>query len=99
MPPAPRVGVPMAGVREYAESYPVHLRVEEPSDGNQLARRRVVIDAVNEAGHNGVAIDLFELLAWLRAHVPEVLDASAQTAGDLADLETRLAARLDSHGH
>ena len=49
----------MEGVREYAEEFPVELRV---SDG------RIVVRAKNEGGHNVTEVDLFDLLAWYERH-------------------------------
>ncbi|MHC1592167.1 MAG: hypothetical protein ACXQS8_08775 [Candidatus Helarchaeales archaeon] len=44
------------GVCEYVEGYPVSIKNEEG---------RLVIDATNEGGYNGVEIDLLEFLDWL----------------------------------
>ncbi len=73
--------VEMIGVREYAEGYPVRLtpmsaigELEDPRYRPSAAEgRRWVISATNEGGHNGVSIDLAELVAWLRTHRPELL--------------------------
>jgi hypothetical protein len=41
-------------VREYAEGFPVELAINESG--------RLVVRAYNEAGHNGVELDLYDLL-------------------------------------
>lgn len=49
----------MDGVREYGEGFPVSLQVDDCS-------RRLVIVAKNEGGSNETAIDLVDLLNWLK---------------------------------
>jgi hypothetical protein len=61
----------MEGVREYSESYDVALLLAESGDGS--LPREVVI-GWNEGGHNTVEIDLIDLLNWLKAHRPELLE-------------------------
>lgn len=56
--------IEMKGVTEYAEGLPVSLKLR---DG------RLVIDALNECGYNGVEIDLLQLLWWLRAYRPDLI--------------------------
>ena len=49
----------MTGVREYAEGKDVILSRNEQG--------RWLIEATNEGGHNGTAVDLLDLLQWLQA--------------------------------
>jgi hypothetical protein len=68
----------LAGVREYAEGYPVTIHTEppyiEPRHGWQGPHEsRVVIKAVNEGGHNLVLIDLKDLIGWLHENRPDLL--------------------------
>ena len=64
----------LVGVREYAEGFPVALWRDEDSG-------RLLIVAENEGGNNSTAIDLLDLLEWLRhgAHVEILDDGSAET--------------------
>src|SRR5882724_6631271 len=64
-------GTEMAGVREYAEGMPVRLVCRAPL---AEAAPRAVIAALNEAGCNGVDIDVLDLIEWLRANRPELLE-------------------------
>jgi hypothetical protein len=50
----------MQGVREYAEGNPVRLQYD-------AVACRLVIVASNEGGYNEVAIDLLDLVEWLRS--------------------------------
>lgn len=52
--------VVMTGVREYAEGYDVILSRNDEG--------RWMIEATNEGGHNGTAVDLLDLLQWLQAN-------------------------------
>jgi len=70
---ADRESAVMTGVREYAEGYPVELRVI-PDDQNGAGR--LAICAQNEGGCNGIDIDLADLVAWLAANRPSLLDGS-----------------------
>ena len=56
--------VTLDGVREYSEGYEVKLGVE---DG------RPVLVAINEGGYNSTAVDLVDVIAWVRANRPELL--------------------------
>jgi len=55
----------MEGVREYWEQYPVKLDVDEESG-------REIILSKNEGGYNSTAVDLLDLVEWLRAHRPDL---------------------------
>jgi hypothetical protein len=59
-------GTLMDGVTEYTEGYGVRL-VETTGAG------RLVVNALNEAGHNCTAVDLLELLAWVKANRPDLM--------------------------
>lgn len=59
----------MAGVREYAEGYPVELRVIPAGDG----AGRLALAARNEGGCNGTDVDLVDLIGWLRDNRPTLL--------------------------
>ncbi len=74
----PRIAV-MDGVREYSEKFPVELRIDDES-------RRLVIRAINEAGHNCVDIDLCDLLGWLR---------TGEAARGIDDIQSRLPIEFD----
>lgn len=54
----------MDGVREYAEECDVMLSEESG---------RPVVVAENEGGHNWTAVDLHDLLNWIRINHPEWL--------------------------
>jgi hypothetical protein len=56
----------MEGVREYREEYAVELGKEGD---------RFVVVATNEGSNNSTAIDLLDLLEWVRANRPELLAA------------------------
>lgn len=49
----------MTGVREYAEGYPVEIHIDDKSG-------RAVVVGRNEGGYNEVAIDLMDLIGWLK---------------------------------
>lgn len=60
----------MTGVREYAEGYPVEIQIDDKSG-------RAVVVGRNEGGYNEVAIDLMDLIGWLKvtdSHIPEERD-------------------------
>ena len=60
-------------VREYAEGFDVTLKADEETG-------RLCIVAMNEGGHNCTAVDLLDLLAWLKTNRPELLpNIPAQT--------------------
>ena len=61
----------MDGVTEYNEEMPVKLSYHAES-------KREVIVAQNEGGCNSVAIDLLQLVAWLKEHRPELFNAPAE---------------------
>ena len=70
-------GTPMNGVTEYAEGYEVRL-VETTGAYDGISKERpgagrLVILALNEAGHNCTEVDLLELLAWVKAHRPDLM--------------------------
>ena len=76
--------VELIGVREYAESYPVQLVRQEPKilterayfgPANAPDEHRWVVSATNEGGHNSTSIDLLDLIAWLRANRPDLLES------------------------
>lgn len=50
----------MDGVREYSEGFPVDLVLDE-------ATGRIAVMAVNQDGYDVTAIDLLDLVAWLRS--------------------------------
>jgi len=54
----------MEGVTEYAEGLDVSLNVRNG---------RLVIEAKNEAGHNGTNVDLVQVLLWVQKNLPELL--------------------------
>lgn len=74
-----KLAVPMAGVREYAEQYPVELELVAPNPlvpeygppATEGARWCVL--AWNEARHNATRVDVLDLLAWLRENRPDLL--------------------------
>lgn len=69
---------------EYAEEYPVVIDKLKPEDGEQyksvISERsykgylesRWVVAAKNEGGCNGTAVDLVELLAFVKKNLPEI---------------------------
>lgn len=69
----------MPGVTEYCEGLEVSLARTSGVychglPGEQwLGRGRLVIQALNEGGHNSTEIDLVQLIKWLRANHPELL--------------------------
>lgn len=56
----------LAGVREYAEGYPVTLAEDGPEN-------RLCVCAENEGGYNGTSVDLLDLIAWLKANRRDLL--------------------------
>lgn len=60
----PMGNIEMSNVREYAEGYPVVLNDE---------RDRLTISALDEYGYNGTAVDLLDVIAWVKANRPELL--------------------------
>jgi hypothetical protein len=75
-------GVLMSGVTEYVEGYEVRL-VETTGayfsgrDGTRPGRGRLAIMALNEGGHNCTEVDLLEVLAWVKANRPDLMDNCA----------------------
>lgn len=65
------IPITLHGVREYAEGMDVQLREENG---------RLVVHALNEAGHNCTMVDLLELTAWLKANRPELLNGELKAA-------------------
>ena len=55
----------MAGVREHSEQMEVELRREN---------ERLVVTAFNEGGFKTTNVDLLELLDWLSANRPDILE-------------------------
>lgn len=79
-------GVAMVGVTEYAEGHEVRL-VETTGaytsgvpESQWPGRGRLAVKAWNEGGGNCVEIDLLELLAWVKANRPELIDAKDSRA-------------------
>ena len=58
----------MRGVCEYAEELPVKLGYWPTSHG----AGRWVVEAKNQAGYDGTAVDLQQLLAWVATNMPEL---------------------------
>ena len=58
---------PMAGVREYSEQMEVELKREN---------ERLVVTAFNEGGFKTTNVDLLDLLDWLSANRPDILEAA-----------------------
>ena len=58
----------MHGVTEYAEGLDVRLQLEDNG--------RPIVSAYNEGGFNGTSIDLLQLLAWLRANRPDLIESA-----------------------
>ena len=55
----------MKGVREYAEEMDVELIIHND---------RIVIHAQNEAGYNCTLVDFADLMGWVQANKPELLE-------------------------
>jgi len=51
-------------IREYVESEPVEIKEK---DG------RLVIEALNEGGHNGTEVDLVDVIEWVKMNKPDLL--------------------------
>lgn len=60
--------IAMQGVTEYAEGFDAQL---------VWSHGRLAVQARNEGGFNTTAIDLMELLAWVKANRPELLEAKS----------------------
>ena len=63
----------MSGVREYAESYPVKIGEVAADEKHGPTERRLVVMALNEAGHNITLVDVRDMLKWLVEHRPELV--------------------------
>jgi hypothetical protein len=68
----------MTGVTEYGECLFVELArtmgaLGDRDDKPRMGHGRYVIRAYNEAGYCWTEVDVLELVAWLRAHHPELL--------------------------
>lgn len=55
----------MEGVREYGEGMPVAL---------EYHKNRLTILALNDGGLDSTAVDLLDLLAWLRTNRPDLME-------------------------
>lgn len=53
------ITIPLVGVREHTEGYPVHLSRNATSG-------RLVIEALNECGNRTTEVDLCDLIDWCR---------------------------------
>lgn len=51
-------------IREYAEGLPVKI-IE--------LNGRLVIEALNEDGHNGTEVDLTDVINWIKSNRPDLL--------------------------
>ena len=67
--------IPMDGVREYAEGYPVQLQTLNADNvySHPEAHGRLAILAVNEGGHNCTQVDLLDLLVWVTRNRPDLV--------------------------
>lgn len=54
-------------IREYYEEYPVEITLNEKSG-------RWCISAENEGGHNGTDVDLVDVVEWVKANRPDLLE-------------------------
>lgn len=73
----PKDEVIMTEIREYAEEYPVQIRLlKEVSEikGFNKGLGRYVIIAENEGGYNCTSVDLLDVLEWVKKHKPELLE-------------------------
>ena len=61
-------------IREYAEGYPVEVTMEKPSNDNHLTEPRLVVVAYNEGHFNSTAVDIVDLLQYLKEHYPNYLE-------------------------
>lgn len=60
----------MEGVTEYAEGFPVEISEYIP-EGKRDAR--LVIKAINQGGYDSTAVDLLELIAWIKENRSDLL--------------------------
>ena len=54
-------------IREYVEREPVEIKEK---DG------RLVIEALNEGGHNGTEVDLMDVIEWVEVNRPDLITFS-----------------------
>lgn len=98
-------GVVMDGVREYNEGMPVYFAPTEDANRTGETRAaeragRFVLEAFNEAGHNSVAIDVEDVLAWIAKHHPDMLiDAWTADQDAQKSLESTLQTLLSPENH
>ena len=63
-------------IREYAEGMEVGIadwQLVEMGASLPTGEVRLVIEALNEGGHNGTHVDLRDVIAWVKANKPELL--------------------------
>jgi hypothetical protein len=73
--------VTMNGVGEYVSGYPVELRQSDGTNdinGRDIGVGRWVVVAFNEGGCNLTEVDVLQLVAWLKEHRPDLIDAKPQ---------------------
>jgi len=58
----------MDGVREYAERLPVAITL--------CTNGRLAITAINQGGYDSTAVDLLDLLGWIKNNRPDLWDAA-----------------------
>lgn len=67
-------GREMRGVTEYGDELPVFLVETLGTYPDLKGVGRVVVKAYNEAGHNSTEVDVRQLIMWLRANRPDLLE-------------------------
>lgn len=67
----------MKGVREYTEGDPVELQLDEKTG-------RMIVVATNEGGCNETAVDVLDLLDWVRTGGHGLGDISSGDGNDLS---------------
>lgn len=65
--------IEMKDVAEYAEGYEVEL-VRWHAEQTRNRGERWAVKAINQAGHDCTAIDVLDLIAWLRKNRPDLLE-------------------------
>ena len=63
-------GVVDTNIREYGDGDTVTIK-SLPVD---RTRYRLAVIAVNEGGYHSTRVDLLDLIAWVKANAPELLD-------------------------
>ncbi len=65
----------LTDIREYGDDFPVTLDWNHMTgaDYKRTGERRLCITAVNEGGYNSTAVDLLDLIAWVKKNKPELL--------------------------